>query len=131
MATNTAGSVARELSFQAVHYLRKDFTFADAGDTLTVGTIPAGSLILKPASGVMVTVAFNGGGTDLLDIGKSGSAEFFASDLDLSSAGFVTVDVNTDLKVSVDTTIIATYTDANGDSSAGTGYIVIAYCPNI
>ena len=44
MATGTQGTAAREYHTSQVHYLRKDFTFADALDVLTVGVLPAGAL---------------------------------------------------------------------------------------
>jgi hypothetical protein len=71
MATGTAGTTARQFTTQQVHYLRKSITYSDNGTTVTIGTIPAGSLILKPISGVAVNVAFNGGTTNTLDIGAS------------------------------------------------------------
>jgi hypothetical protein len=40
MATNTAGTNARQLPWQAVHYLRKAITKADATLVVKLGTIP-------------------------------------------------------------------------------------------
>ena len=131
MATNTAGTAARQLPIQAVHFLRKGITFADRGVNLTVGIIPAGSLILAPISGVHVLTAFNGGGTDLVDIGTAGTPEQFGANLDVSSTGVKVVAVSANMRVSVDTTIIASYADANGDASTGDAEIVIAYVPDI
>ena len=71
MTTGTAGTTARQYSQQMIHYLRKGITYADDGTTVDVGTIPAGSLILKPLSGVYVNTAFNGATTNTLDIGPS------------------------------------------------------------
>lgn len=131
MATNTAGTAARQLPFQAINFLRKGLTFADRGTTLTVGIVPAGALILAPISGVYVLTAFNGGGTDLVDIGISGTPEQFGANLDVSSTGTKVVAVSANMRVASDTTIIATYTDANSDATTGDAEIIIAYVPDI
>lgn len=131
MATNTAGTVARELATQQIHYLRKQITEADEGTTVTVGTIPSGATILGPISGVQVDVAFNGT-TPLLDIGVSGTAERFASDLDTSAIAFVALDVTNALRtMAADTTIICNPSATGNNSTAGTAQVIIAYCPNI
>lgn len=131
MATNTAGTVARQLPFQAVHYLRKSITFANDGTAVTVGIIPSGSLIIKPMSGVHITTAFNGGGTDLLDVGTSANDDLFGTDLDLSSATFVALDEAIGgYLVTSDTTITATYTDTNGDATAGEAEVIICFIPD-
>lgn len=124
-------STAREFHTQQVHYLRKTVTFEDAGVAVKVGTIPAGSLISYTASGAHVSTAFSGTGTDLLDIGTSGTADLFASDLDVSAAGFKQLDNNVaGLLVTADTDIYATYTDTNADAGAGSAVVVIAYVPD-
>ena len=69
MATGTDNTtVAREYHTQQVHYLRKSIAYTDDGTALTVGTIPAGSTILKPLSGINVDVAFNAGTTNTVNV---------------------------------------------------------------
>lgn len=112
-----------------VHYIRLDITFADRGVQKTVGVIPAGSVILKPTSGVNVSTVFNGSGTDLLDIGVSDNDDLYATDLSLASAGFQALDESVSVYVSADTTITATYADQNSDATAGVAQVVIAFIP--
>lgn len=120
---------------QDVHYIRRDFVPADRGVAKLVGTIPAGSVILKPASGVNVHTLFNGSGTDLLDVGVSNSLlvdpDFLATALVVSAIGFIPLDEAVSNYVSVDTDITATYNDANSDATLGLMQVVIAYIPSI
>lgn len=132
MATNTAGTVARELTTQQIHYLRCNLTEASA-TTGTIGTIPAGSIILATISGVYIHVAFSGG-APTVDIGISGSTTLYASALDLDAAlGFVTLDeVSGDTpKVTTDTTLIYTLVLDTPVAADGDASIIIAYIPNI
>jgi len=52
-------------------------------------TLPANAVILYFL--VDVDTAFNSSGTDFLDIGKSGNANFYANDVDLSAIGQIMV----------------------------------------
>lgn len=131
MATNTAGTTARQLPFQAINFLRKEITEADEGTTVTVGTIPSGATILGPISGVQVDTAFNGT-SPILDIGVSGTAERFASDVALGTIAFVALDVSNALRtVTADTTILAGVSATGNDSTAGVAQVVICYIPDI
>lgn len=131
MATGTAGSAARDYNMQMVHYLRKTLGYASRGVQTTIGVIPAGSLILTPLSGAVVTTLFNGSGTDLIDIGVSTNDDLFATDLDVSSVGFKTLDEAMGLMLlSSDAIVTATYADANSDAGTGSAEIIIAYIPD-
>lgn len=131
MATNTAGTAARELPWQAVHYLRKAITYANDGQTVTVGVIPAGAVILKPISGVHVATAFNGDSSNVLQIGPStdSGTNLWATDLALGTTTFVPLDENVSNKVSVDTTVQAAVT-STASASAGAAEIIICYVVN-
>lgn len=128
MATGTAGGTGRQYHTQQVHYCRKTVTFADAGTSVLVGTLPAGALLLRAYP--WVTVAFTGTGTDLLDIGVTGELDKFATDLDVSSVGQKT---DTDLAgeagalMAADTPVYATYADANSDADAGSAIVVLEF----
>lgn len=128
MATGTLATTARRYQTSQIHYLRKAITYADDGLTVTVGTIPAGSLILKPISGVMVNVAFNGGSTNTLDVGPSTDVgtNLWATLLALGTIGFIPFDEVVTLLVSVDT-IVQAKVVSTATASAGSGVIVIAY----
>lgn len=131
MATNTAGTNARQLPWQVIHFLRKSFTFSDDGSVLTLGKVPSGALILKPISGVHVTTAFNAGTNNFLDVGTSDNDDLFGTDLSLATTTFVPLDeaVGTYL-VSSDTTITATVDLTGTAATTGAGEIIIAYVPD-
>ena len=131
MATGTAATSARQYSQQMVHYLRKGITYADDGDTVTVGIIPAGAQIIKPMSGVAVNVAFDGNSSNVLDIGASTDTgtNNFATQLALGSIAFVPLDEAVTMTVSVDTTIQALVT-STASATAGQAEIVICYIPD-
>lgn len=122
--------VARQFHTQQIHFLRKDCSFSDNGSTLAVGTLPAGSVILKPLSGVNVSTVFSGGGAPTLNIGTAASGAFFASALSLTTVGHVSAaTANSFLIGATDTDITAAVT-ASGNT-AGVAQIVIAYIPNL
>lgn len=132
MATNDANQpkLGRQYALQVVHYLRKTITFEDT-TAATVGVIPAGSLILKPASGVHVVTAFNDSTTDVVDVGTTDDGDLFATDLDVSAVGFKVLDEDiAGLRVSSEVTVTATYAGGTGDATAGEAEVVIAYIPD-
>ena len=130
MTTGVAGSSARQYDTQQVHYLRRSITFADAGLTLTIGTIPAGAIVLKALSGVHVTTAFNAAGADTLDIGPStdSGTDLWATALDMSATNFIPMDESVSLLVSVDTIVQCDVTSSG--SSAGAAEVIICYIPD-
>lgn len=132
MPTGTAGSTARETHHQVVHFLRKGFTHQNDGQTLSAGIIPAGSLILKPLSGVAVTQVFNAGTTNVLDIGPStdSGTDLWATDLALGTLGFVPFDEAVTNLVSVDTEVQFAVDLTGTASTTGAGIVVIAYIPD-
>ena len=119
---------ARNAGYQMVQYLRKDITFADMASTVSVGTIPAGAMIIKPASGAQVTTAFNSATTAVLDIGTSADSDLYATDLDLKSAvAFLPLDEAVGFTVTADTEITASPAQTGTAATAGAATIVIAY----
>lgn len=126
-----AGKSPRNYGKQLVHYLRKGFTKADNGLTLVVGKVPAGSLILKPMSGVHVVQAFNAASSNVLDIGTSNDSDLFGTDLALGTATFVPLDeVIGGYRVASAMTIVAVPALAGTAATTGDGEIVIAYIPD-
>ena len=132
MATGTASTSARQYHQQMIHFLRKSITFADDGTTVTVGTIPAGSLVLKPISGVAVTTVFNAGSTNVLDVGPStdSGTDLWATDLALGTLGFVPIDEAVTNLVSVDTVVQAAVDLTGTAATTGAAEIIIAYIPD-
>jgi hypothetical protein len=132
MATGTLGTTARQSHLQHVHYLRKSFTYLNDGQTLYVGTIPAGATLLIPISGVQVDVLFNGNATNTLDIGAttdSGTNDI-ATALALGTAGFIPIDVVTTPKTLTADTSISVLVTSTASASAGNGEIIICYIPD-
>jgi hypothetical protein len=133
MATNTAGTVARDLGIQAVHYLRKNFTYLDlVGGATTehiVGVIPAGAVIID--FHVVTTASFNDTDRDDLDVGFSAGAAELGSAMDINTAVWDRGDLAVgDLgPLSSDTTVYfaPTTADAAEDGTTGAGVIVVVY----
>lgn len=134
MATNTAGDTARQLSFQAVHYLRKRITYADFGTAVTVGKMPANAIVV--GGGVHIVTAFNSSGTDLLDVGFIGGTtddDAYATNLDLAAVGYIVLDelaATTNIQQSVATTVTATPAQSVADATAGVADVVIMFVVN-
>ena len=90
MATGTAGDVGREYHTHQEHYLRKYFTFADAGSTLDLGTMPPGHCVVD--AGVVVIEVFNAGTNNRADIGTEDDTDDFGTDLSLLTKGRIVGD---------------------------------------
>lgn len=132
MATNTAGTTARELSFQAVHYLRKDFTFEDLGvGGGVVGVLPAGARILRMTA--VTSASFDDTTADDLDVGFTLGGAELGSAMDINSAVIDAGDIAAaDVFVAADTTVyFAPTTAATGDGTTGAGTVIVEYVPNI
>ncbi len=91
MATNTAGSVGRQLQQHTTHFFRKNFVFSDTTAVAqTLGVLPPGAIIVN--AGVVVTTAFNHGTNNLLDIGTSSDDDGLATNLSLATVGNIVWD---------------------------------------
>lgn len=127
------GTPAHDLGYQAVMCLPpKRFTFADNGKVITLGTIPAGSVLLKANSGVHVKTVFNAGTSNTLNIGYSlplpADDDYYGTLLALGAANFVPLDETvgnyvTDVEVTITATVVLTGTTA----TTGDAAIVISY----
>lgn len=121
---------ARLTQYQLVHYLRRNITFADTGVVLALGTIPAGSVILKPISGVNVTTVFNAATNNFMDIGTAATGDLYGTDLSLLALGFIPLDEAVNYYVAVDTDLTATIQLSGGSQTTGAAVVIIAYIPN-
>ena len=105
--------------------------YTDAGTAVAIATIPANSQIIDLY--VDVLTAFNGSGTDLLDLGDGSTANLYADNLDLATAARVRGSSDASQLAELDdvgtsdVTVYATYTDAGGDSSAGSARVTVVY----
>ena len=111
------------LRLPVVHYLARDFTFANSGQALVMGVVPVGATIIR--GGVVVSTAFNAGSTNVLDIGTAADDDGFATDLALGTIGVITADematTNDAGPFTADTTIIATPALSGTAATAGVG----------
>lgn len=134
MATNTAGTTARELTTQQIHYLRKALAYTDGNSAaVTVGYIPAGSLILPQLSGIFSLIAYNSGTNNNYTIGTAASATAFIGATAFPAAGAFTLitGTGTGLRVTIDTQIIVTNALTGTQATTGSSLAVFAYIPNI
>lgn len=132
MGTNTAGTSARQYHQQMIHYLRRSLDpVADDKQTVTIGTIPAGSLILKAISGAYVADAF--ATNTVLQIGPStdSGTDLYATSLALATSNtFVVLDETVSPLVASDTIVQARVSASGTPAQTGTAELVIAYIPN-
>lgn len=128
MATDTAATSARHNTTQQVGYLRKDFTKANATETLTMGVLPAGAIVVS--AGVIVSEAFNAGTNNRLDMGTSGDTDGFATDLALGTIGNIVWDelaTSNDLGPYASDTTIQIVVDVTGTAATtgiGSAYVM-------
>jgi hypothetical protein len=129
MATNTAGSIARNDYNQDIKYLAKRFTsVADATTaTFTLGVLPAGATIIAPISGVDVLTVSNAGTNNRLNIGITGTTAKYAANSSLLTAGFVPMAVAVGHRVTVDTPIIVTLDITGTTPTTGDFDVFVAY----
>ncbi len=123
---------ARQYHTQQMHYLRKNIAYTDAGTTVDVGVIPAGSLIIKHCSGVNVHVAFDGDATNTCSIGPStdSGTDLWGSALSLASIdALVPLGEAVTMKVTVDTLVQAAIV-STASAAAGSGSVIICYIPD-
>jgi hypothetical protein len=129
MATDTAATSARHNTSQQIGYLRRDFTFADDGSTLTMGILPAGAIVLR--GGVVVSTAFNAGSTNVLDIGTSADPDGFATDLALGTVGVIVADematTNDAGPYAADTTIVCVVDLTGTAATTGVGSVWVEF----
>lgn len=134
MTTGTAGTSARQFHTQQIHFLRKSLietgTTANQSEVFTVGTIPAGSTILKALSGVNVDVAYTAATNKLINIGTSASGNLYGTLLSTAAIAFVPLDEAVAMTVAADTVITATHALTGTVGTAGRAEVVIAYIPD-
>lgn len=103
--------------------IQGDVTYLNDTAT-TLFSLPAGATPLFAV--VQVATAFNDSGTDLVDFGVPGTADAFASDVDVSATGsFLVTLANANL--TGPTAFTATYIGANSDATAGRLTVTVVY----
>lgn len=119
---------AQKYHLNVVHKLSAAIAYTDNGSAVTLGVVPASSVVLH--GGVVVTEAFNAGTANVLDIGTSADADGFATDLALGTVGVISADemaTTNDAYCSADTTITATPALSGTAATAGAGYVWVEY----
>lgn len=132
MVTNTAGTTARELAFQAVHYLRRTVTFANADGNYSLGTIPSGAQLL--ANLTAIKTAFNGSGV-ALSIGTNATdynnLDAFTTGASASTTVANVVATAAMLSFTQDTEVfIKIAAGATTAPTAGSATVVLTYVPD-
>lgn len=136
MATNTAGSVARNDYSQDVQTIRFKVNFNDAG--IATGnakqTIPAGALIL--GTDVFVTTAFNAATTNVLSVGTE--ATTYTNLVTTAQAVAGTTGLKQNLiptglalvPLAADSQVFALFTQTGTAATTGVAYVVVKYVLN-
>lgn len=128
MATNTAGTAARQYHEQVVHYLRKRILGSGGNATYTLGILPSGANILRISTLNRIVMS---GGAPTISLGTSASpAAFFAAATGgLTTAGrqAITLIATGSLGVDADTTIVAVIA---GTPTAGTIDVEVEFTVN-
>jgi hypothetical protein len=131
MATDTLQAPARRTHLQVVHTLRKRITFADEGNEVTVGYLPANAVVI--GGGAMITTAFDD--TSTIDVGfKDGNStddpNAYATALVATAVGYIALDAlaaTTNIMQTEPATVTVTLNDGSGAVAAGAAEIIIEY----
>lgn len=102
--------------------------YTQNGVTAYFFTLPKGAEIVWWE--INVVTAFDGSGTDLLDIGDGTTANRFANDISLASAGQIVTGFDEDelnVALTTETKIFGTYTDENSNASAGEAQVSVGF----
>jgi hypothetical protein len=112
-------------SERIVHVIESEVLYTNTSQT-TIITLPADAVVWDIQ--VEVRTGFTGTGTDLLDVGITGTAGRYQSSLDISSTGFKTMSLtNVPDRMTGSTNITFRYTDQNTDAGAGQAYVYVHY----
>ena len=136
MATNTAGTTARKLSSQQVHYLRFAVTYSDSGIASGVvkQTLPAGAILV--GTDVLVSTTFNAQTTNVLTVGINGTTanNIVPSDDADETTAALTQNVKPTgtalVPLAADSPVYVKYTQTGTAATQGVAYVVVKYVPN-
>lgn len=126
MTTDVAGNQGQEYHTNQTHFLAKTVTFANAGQTVTLGTLPENACVVS--AGIIVSTAFNGS-SPTADLGTAGDGDGFATALALGTIGNIVWDefaTSNDLYSTSATTVSVTLSAMSG-ASAGVGHAYVQY----
>lgn len=121
---------ARNTGQQVVHYLRRSITFADNGSQLVIGVVPAGSVLMKPTSGLAISTVFNAGTNNFIDMGTSADDDLYGTDLSGLALGFIPFDEAVSPLVLVDTIMTVTVGLTGTAATTGAAEAIICFIPD-
>lgn len=123
---------ARDIGYGVVQAIVATVNYNTPGigttDTVKVGALPAGAVILEAT--VQVKTAFNAASTNVLTVGTSSGSDadiISAGDVDEGQTGSYTSAIGADLTFSSDTAVYAKYTQSGTAATAGQAVVVIIY----
>lgn len=134
MSTNTTGTDARDFKQQMVHYMRRTIAFdtfqIDTANTVKVGTLPAGAVILEGI--VKVNTAFNAGTTNYVNVGidTDDDAIVDQDDVDLTAEERQSSYRGSDLTLATAEDVYVTYTQSGNAATTGEAEIIVLYIPD-
>lgn len=131
MATNEPAKMGRELALQVPHVLRYRVTFADEGDVVDIGRIPAGASVIS--GGVHIVTAFDD--TSTIDVGfRDGSStddpDAYGSALVATAVGFIALDglaTTANIQQTSEAVVTVSVNDGTGASTAGVADVIVVY----
>ena len=100
------------------------FTY-ESEDQINIITVPSG-VVIKDIY-INITTEFNDSGTEVLDVGITGTADHYKNNLDVGSTGFTTAMDGNIPEKSGGTAITIQYDGQNNDANQGEGEIYIYY----
>lgn len=102
--------------------------YTQNGVTAYIATLPEGAEIVGWL--LDIGTGFNDSGTDLLDVGDGTTANRFANDISLASAGQVVTGFDSDemfTPLTAETQIFGTYTGQNSNASQGAAKLAVFF----
>jgi hypothetical protein len=121
----TTSNVVDAASSSGIMVVAFDTILYSNTSATTIVTLPEGAVVWDIQ--VYINTAFNGSGTDLLDVGITGSGERYEADLDLSTGSKWYGLDNVADRMTASTNIIFQYADSGADASAGLAFIYVHY----
>jgi hypothetical protein len=133
MALTTSGldvngdlDVDGEITGERIMKVEEDQVLYSNSSITTIVTLPADAVIWDVQ--IEVRTAFNGSSDDVLNVGVTGTANRYESEMDISTTGFKTMTLtNVPDRMTGSTNITFNYVDDAGDATAGEAYIYIHY----
>lgn len=122
------GAVGQVYHTNQIHYLRKDFAHDTAGGaagTLSVGVLPAGSVVLEAA--IVIREVFDGTPAVLIGISTNDDLFIDANDVDETALGFTGAIVTGAGYYAAETPVVAKVTQTAGTTGEAT--VIISYVP--